>query len=315
MTQSAKRIWLITDGRAGNRSQARALGDAFGRLLPVALEEHALELRGWAKPIPPAIAHGLGLAPISYSAPQLAEPWPDLIVGTGRRSAPIVAWLGRRSGRPAIQLLDPQMPARAFHTVIAPEHDDLTGANVLQSLGSLSPVTPARIAEACRTAGLPEATDKPALAVLIGGDGRSWRLDSAAILDALDRLANDHFLLVTPSRRTPGPIRASLTEALKGRGFVWQFSGPNPYPGLLHPAEAVLVTADSVNMASEAASTGKPVHILPVDGLPAKFRKFHQALERHGASRVFAGRIEKWSYPPLAEADRITAELLPRLGW
>ena len=35
----------------------------------------------------------------------------------------------------------------------------------------------------------------------------------------------------------------------------------NPYPGILGVADAIIVTSDSVNMASEAAITGKPVLI------------------------------------------------------
>jgi mitochondrial fission protein ELM1 len=105
---------------------------------------------------------------------------------------------------------------------------------------------------------------------------------------------------------------ARIRAAVGGRGFVWDGTGANPYPGLLGHADAVLVTQDSVNMASEAATTGLPVHVFPLGGVARKIARFHESLERRGASRRFAGTIDHWSYPPLAEADRIAGELLAR---
>jgi mitochondrial fission protein ELM1 len=54
---------------------------------------------------------------------------------------------------------------------------------------------------------------------------------------------------------------------------------------------------DSVSMASEAAATGKPVHVLNLDGGNAKFACFHEAMRAAGITRPFSGRIEGWSDP------------------
>ena len=69
---------------------------------------------------------------------------------------------------------------------------------------------------------------------------------------------------------------------------------PNIYPGVLGMAQAVIVTADSVNMASEAAITGKPVMIAPwldagpenPSGETGRIRAFHDAMfaARHTAA-------------------------------
>jgi mitochondrial fission protein ELM1 len=75
----------------------------------------------------------------------------------------------------------------------------------------------------------------------------------------------------------------------------------------------VLVTDDSVNMASEAASTGKPVHVFPLARVSPKIHRFHATLEAQGAMRRFEGVIGDWNYPPLAEADRVAAEVDKRL--
>ncbi|MFY7853228.1 MAG: ELM1/GtrOC1 family putative glycosyltransferase [Brevundimonas sp.] len=69
-------------------------------------------------------------------------------------------------------------------------------------------------------------------------------------------------------------------------------------------------------MAAEAASTGKPVHVLPMVALkPAgKFARLHADLRDRGAARPFDGRLEAWSYEPLAETERVARVILARLG-
>jgi mitochondrial fission protein ELM1 len=118
--------------------------------------------------------------------------------------------------------------------------------------------------------------------------------------------------MVTGSRRTPPELSRRIRDAVGGRGFVWDGTGANPYPGLLGHAAAVLVTEDSVNMASEAATTGLPVHVFALSRVARKIARFHESLAARGASRRFNGAIGGWSYPPLAEADRIAGELLRR---
>ena len=49
----------------------------------------------------------------------------------------------------------------------------------------------------------------------------------------------------------------------------------------------------------EAGATGKPVHVLGLDGSDGKFARFHETMRQAGITRPFAGRIESWSYAPL----------------
>ena len=116
---------------------------------------------------------------------------------------------------------------------------------------------------------------------------------------------------MTPSRRTGRRGQALLRERLAGlaRGDLGRQSGENPYFAYLALADAFLVTADSVSMISEAAATGKPVHILDLDGGNAKFARFHQTMRNAGITRPFAGRIEDWSYPVPDDTARAGAAL------
>ncbi len=55
---------------------------------------------------------------------------------------------------------------------------------------------------------------------------------------------------------------------------------------------------------SEAAGTGKPVHVFPLPGGRRKAQLFQQSLARGGTTRPFWGRIEQWCYTPLDETGR-----------
>ncbi|KGM33431.1 ELM1/GtrOC1 family putative glycosyltransferase, partial [Inquilinus limosus] len=117
-------------------------------------------------------------------------------------------------------------------------------------------------------------------------------------------------LMVTTSRRTPAGEAAALRRALEGLpAWIWDGTGPNPYFGFLALADVVIVTNDSINMTSEAATTGKPVHVVEWAELAPKHRRFHDALAAEGITRPFAGRLEQWSYPPLDDTARAAARV------
>lgn len=317
-------LWVVTDGRAGNVAQALGLAEAIQRRRPAAIRQIEAVPKGWAAVLPPRVWQAMARAPgwpeAGYRTLPEMDVLPDLVIGAGRRSAPLVAALGRR-GAATVQLLDPQMAVSNFGLVVAPKHDGLQGETVVPTTGSLGRMTAERIAreaEALRPR-LPDLPS-PRVAVLVGGPSKSatWREgDSAALAAALSSLAGEGCgLIVTPSRRTPDGLTERLAVALGASAWVWDGTGDNPYPGLLGLADAVIVTEDSVNMASEAATTGKPVHIFPITRVSGKIRRFHDSLKDIGAARQFAGGIGQWEYRPLAEADRIAAEvdvrLLPR---
>ena len=116
--------------------------------------------------------------------------------------------------------------------------------------------------------------------------------------------------MITPSRRTGQENLEILKDSLRNSPvYLWDETGDNPYYGMLGLADAVVVTCDSVNMVSEACSTGKPVMVIDLPGGSDKFRRFHQALRDDGMIRPFNGHIESWKYPPLEDmrlvADRI----------
>jgi mitochondrial fission protein ELM1 len=181
-------------------------------------------------------------------------------------------------------------------------------------------VTPALLAEAAarhgeRLAWLPH----PRVAVLVGGNGGGYRLTPTIMGDVAERLAGwaraqGAGLMVTPSRRTGTDNEAILRARFSGLpGEVWDGTGENPYFAYLALADLILVTGDSVNMVSEACSTGKPVYVIGLEGGAPKFHSFHEALVRDGYTRPFTGALEPWAPPPLDETGAIALEVQRRL--
>jgi mitochondrial fission protein ELM1 len=257
--------------------------------------------------------------------PAAGEAWPDLWIATGRATLPLSARVRERSGGKTfvVQTQDPRWNIAAYDLVVAPAHDGVTGSNVLSITGSPHRVTAERLAEGSAAfADRLEPLPRPRVAVLIGGRSRAFDLTETHAADLAGRIATaveaaGGSLMLTFSRRTPEAAKAVMTARLNHLpGLIWDGEGPNPYFAFLKFADHILVTEDSANMAAEAASTGAPVHILPMIPLkPAdKFARLHADLRERGAARPFDGSLNVWSYAPLAETDRAARVLLERLG-
>jgi len=319
-------IWAVSDGRAGMENQALGLAEAIARLTPAEIVVKRVMWRATSDRLPSALKSPWMLDPASDAVePAAGERWPDVWIGTGRATLPLSAAVKRRFGGRTlvVQTQDPRWRTDVYDLVVAPEHDGLTGPNVLSIVGS-----PHRVSQAALEVGAKPFADvlgplpRPRVAVLIGGRSAAFDLPEEHAATLGDRIAEavrkaGGSAMVTFSRRTPDAARRVLRERLAAlRGVIWDGEGPNPYFAFLHAADHVLVTEDSANMAAEAASTGKPVHVLPMIALKpaAKFERLHAALRAHGATRPFDGTLETWTYPPLNETERAAREVLKRLG-
>lgn len=295
------RVWVVSDGRPANENQCLGLAEALG-IVPEVVRLGARP--GWHRlldPVRPAAGFGLD-----------GPPWPDLLIAAGRQSVYPALAVKRASGHRTrlVQIFRPGVNPRRFDLIVTPRHDGLKGSNVCATSGALNLVTPARLAAAAAEwepvlGGLP----RPRAAVLIGGSSKSVAVPEGAVArlaGALADLARGGVgLMVTTSRRTPEGEVAALRRALEGLpAWIWDGTGANPYFGFLALADAVIVTNDSINMTSEAATTGKPVHVVNWAELAPKHRRFHDALAAAGITRPFAGRLEQWDYAPLDDTAR-----------
>jgi uncharacterized protein len=310
-------IWAVSDGRVGIEAQVLGLAEAVARQRPAAI---AVKRIGWK--------WGLGRLPwrliprfaLKADSP-IQAPWPDIWIGAGRASLPLSAAMRRLSSGKTfvVQTQDPGSAAPFLDLVIPPTHDKLAGDNVLPIVGAPNRMNPEGFArDLARFRGRIDALPHPRVAMIVGGKSKSHDLPpdrarrmAAEVAAAVEAIGGS--LLVSFTRRTPPEAQAVLTEGLaRTPGWIWDGQGDNPYFAFLAAADIILVTEDSTNLATDAATTGKPVHVLAMAGGGRKFERFHEDLERRGVARRFAGKLSHWTYPPLDETNRAAAELIRR---
>jgi mitochondrial fission protein ELM1 len=309
------RIGVLTDGKAGDRVQCLGVAEAVAaRLGGSVIDEREVHPRpslAWAMPWGP-------MDPRDRAA--IAPPHPDVAIASGRRCVPVLRALKREAPSClTVFLKDPRTGTGAADLIWVPEHDRLRGPNVLVSVTSPHRITAETLAEAAAGARAELlALPRPRVAVLLGGASRGVTFgegDVRRLADGLRHLAlQGAGLMITPSRRTPPQLRRALAAALEGTShWFWDGRDANPYVEMLGLADAILVTADSTNMVSEAAITGRPIHLFMPKSLPRKHQRFLAAMERHGAVVKFHGHLETTSYQPLDSTPLIAAEIVRRL--
>jgi len=311
--------WVLTDGKVGMVSQAMGLAEAVGFNIVDKTIRPAAPWKWIPAGLWPSAVSGVGAG-----SDPIDDMPPDLIVSCGRHAVGPALWLKRRHGERSflVHVQHPRVDTTRFDLIVAPVHDGLSGPNVIDITGSLHGVTDTKLqAAAARFAPRYASAPRPLVAVLIGGNNSVYTLDDATIdrlIDGLKRMAREQGagLLITMSRRTGDAAERKLRTALKDiAADIWDGTGENPYHGYLGLADAIVVTCDSVNMISEACSTGKPVYIVPLSGgEKSKFANFQSALVSAGQARYFDGRLESWSYQPLAETARAARAVRERIG-
>lgn len=306
---SDSRALVLTDGRAGNRAQAHALADAMG----LEIVEPTLALPApWRWFAPRALPGGDRWLPALPDGTAIA-------IGCGRLGAWATARLHGRV--PTVQVLDPRLDPRRWDVVVAPRHDGLAGDNVVTTLGSLNAIAPARLAAAALASPEHAIDATPRWAVLVGGTTRAQRIDAAYVDSLVARLRELHAregggFLVTTSRRTGADAVAALRRGFAGlpaRLWTGDADGPNPYLAFLAHAQRIVVTPDSVNLASEACATGKPVYVHAAQPIAGKLAQFHAALVAGGHARALDAFDAGWRSVPLRETQAVAAEVGRRI--
>jgi hypothetical protein len=318
---AGRSAWIFTTGAAGMDTQTRGVADALG--LDYVMQKVAPKgifklLAPWA-PVSPSERFG-------QPGTQFAPPWPDVAIALGRTCVPYMRALRRRSPKTfSIVMLDNRAGLGVADVIWVPQHDRLRGANVVTTLTAPHSFTAERLAAMRATvpaaiAALPQ----PRIAVILGGKNKVYEFtdaDDARFATALRSLgALGASFMITPSRRTHARLLEVTEQATRDfPRMLWDGEGANPYGDFLAHADALVVTADSVNMTGEAAATGRPVYVFTPSAGSDKFRRFHAALGGYGATRPLPEHVTElpdWTYAPLHSADTIAREIERRwLAW
>lgn len=314
----APSIWVISDGAAGNELQALALA---GALSSEPARIWRVRARWPYSALVPQFAPVL--TPDQWQPPLRDNAWPDIAIGAGRIGAAALLSVQRASGgrTRVVQIMNPRIDPERFDVVITPAHDQLRGANVIAVDGSLHAIDAHWLARERIAHVALGRLSSPRTVVLIGGRRRGVRIDRPTLLRLAETLAQWRLreggsVLLLGSRRTPPSWIRRLRRRLSNAELVWfgPEDGNNPYRGAIAWGDRFIVSADSVNMQSEALATGRPVYSLSADAPLGKLGRFHRAMVGSGRLRPLQADPVRWNYAPLRELERITPLIRARLG-
>jgi uncharacterized protein len=310
--------WVLADHKAGHMTQSVGLAQALGWPYEVKTLE-------WSpvNVIADRAAGPLAYDPSGRRAATLRAPWPDLVISTGWRTAPIVRWIAEQSGGRTRTI---QMGrkgggvASGFDLVVSCSHFRLPPhPHRIEITAPLTQVTAERLAGA--TARWPKLfgdAPRPRIVLLVGGTSRDHRFDSAVARElgqavgAFARKAGGFVFAVT-SPRTGEAASAALEAGLGGAGRIhrWRHADKdNPYLAYVAGADAIVVTGDSESMLSEATTTAKPVYIYPI---PTRARgPVHWLAERITRRAYSRPKKKKGTVRPQQGLEYLCSRLIER---
>jgi mitochondrial fission protein ELM1 len=261
-------IWVLLGRRAGDNKQMLALARATG--LPFTAIQ--LEFNG-ASALPNIL---LGASRISLaSKDKLVAPWPIAVISAGRRAVPTARWIKAMSGGTTrlIHIGRPWGPLSWFDLIVTTPQYGLP--DLPHILNNLMPLTEERD-EILDPADWIKALPRPLLGVIVGGNSRPLVLDVAAagrLLDLAFASAQAGSIALATSPRTPPAVVAFLREKLAASPVpshlvVWQKGAADAYPQILSQADRLIVTGDSAAMVADAALSGHPTAVFPLEERP-----------------------------------------------
>jgi mitochondrial fission protein ELM1 len=312
---SSQSCWIATDGAKGNEKQCLALAHYLG----VEPELFTIALREPWNSLAPHFRQGGRRAILGPMRDRLDGPLPDLLITAGRRSTLVSTTIRRLGGGSTfcIQVLNPRIDPAHFDVVVCPRHDGLSGDNVFSMIGAPHVIDDQTLSDSRRLFAELEDLPTPRVAMLVGASNGAYRIDDvylASMAEAAERWAGEAgSIMVTTSRRTPPELCEWVRRRFANRpGKVWtsEADGANPYLGYLAWADAIVVSADSVNMVSEACGTSLPVLCTPPTTRNLRFQSFHRAMAEAGRVLPLDSRVRLGeTFTPLRETRDIAASI------
>ena len=304
---------LLTEGMHGMISQVEGLAKA----LDLDFTHHKVELNNFWKFIPPK------LTPISNKVYKHFDATNyDIIISCGRKSVVPSIYLKKNSQKKIINIhiQDPKVNLKHFDIIVTPEHDGVTGDNVISSKGAIHYLTEQEISSSKDY--LVDRLDnkKNYLGLIIGGPNKYYNYSNQIIERVLLKVKkiselNKLQVIAIPSIRTPKNIITMTSEILGENHIAINEVDKRAYLSTLAISKYLVVTCDSTSMISEAAITGKPVY---VEELPAKkndyrFKKFRDLFTKLNIIKKLDKNLEDWTYKKLDETNRIAKEIKEKI--
>ena len=296
---------LLTEGLHGMISQVEGLAKA----LDLEYFHEKIELNNFWKLIPPS------LTPVKkYVFKNNIEKEFDIIISCGRKSVIPSIYLKKNSNKKIINIhiQNPKVSFNNFNYIIAPEHDGISGKNVISSKGALHYLTIEELENSKDYLQNKINLKKDVLTLILGGPTKYYNYSNQNIKSIFSKIKNlteknNLHLIVIPSNRTPKEtITLAKSEFVKDTTII-ETVDKKAYLSALCLAKYIVVTCDSSSMISEAALTGKPVYVAMIETNrnDKRFQDFRKLFENMNILRKLDDKLETWSYEKLDEANRI----------
>ena len=304
---------LLTEGMHGMISQVEGLAKA----LDLDFTHHTVETNKFWKLFPPKIT------PISQNVfKRINTNDYDVIISCGRKSIIPSIYLKKNSPKKIINIhiQDPKINLNNFTHVIAPQHDELIGKNVLSTKGAIHYLTKEEIDT--HTSYLKDRLEngKEYFLLILGGPTKhyDYSIENVSnIFNLFDVLVKKYDLqgIVVPSMRTPKNIIELSKDRLAKNSLVIETVDKKAYLSALSLAKYIAVTCDSTSMISEAALTGKPIYVadIPATKNDQRIQKFRKLFNQLNITKILDNNLETWHYESLDETNRVANEIRKQL--
>ncbi len=296
---------LLTQGMHGMVSQVEGLAKALG----LSYKHQKIELKSFWNFFPPKIS------PISENLVKSKFVCDcKVIISCGRKSViPSIA-LKKRLGNQIfnIHIQDPKVSFQHFDLIVSPEHDNIKGENIINTIGAIHYLSKKEINDNSKYLEVEKDKRRELVAFIIGGPNKYYNYSEKQIHNLFNKVKTlftpDKFkIIVIPSYRTPENILKIAFNTFNFNHHVVKKIDKKAYLSALAISDYIVVTCDSTSMISEAAMTGKPVYIAMMKSFKPtrRFKKFYSQLKDLGITRELEDRVESWSYNSLNEVNRI----------
>lgn len=246
----------------------------------------------------------------------------DVIISCGRKSVIPSIFFKQNSQKKIfnIHIQDPKVSLKNFDFVVAPEHDDLEGENVISTKGALHYLNMKEIDENRGYLEDKINKNKDIITLILGGPTKYYKYTKENIQKIYSKLNNNINkknlqLVVIPSMRTPSETIKLAKEYFGSDHLIIDNVDKKAYLSVLSLAKFIVVMCDSSSMISEAALTGKPIYIaqIPSSKNDYRFKKFRDLFKELNIIKELNDNLETWNYERLDETNRVAQEIKKKL--
>ena len=244
----------------------------------------------------------------------------DLVISCGRKSVIPSIFIKKKNKKIfTIHIQNPKVRFNNFDLIVAPEHDELKGENIIASKGAIHYITRLEI-EKARSYLLDKIQNEKIVSLILGGPNKYYNFSNEELTNIFGEIKSSFIsqgykAIIIPSMRTPKRIIDLAINEFLTDGFVVNSVDKQAYLSSLAIANSIVVTCDSTSMISEAATSGKPIfvaHMQPKRN-NYRFKRFYKLFGELGVIKNLGEKIENWTYDSFNEAERIATIINSRL--